>query len=62
MQRSSLPLDPQDFARQAELLIEDASLRNSLAAAGPTHAQNFSWAKHFNDIFELIESAQRGTK
>lgn len=56
------PLDPQDFARQAELLIEDASLRNSLAAAGPTHAQNFSWAKHFNDIFELIESAQRGTK
>ncbi len=51
------PLDPQDFARQAERLIEDATLRNSLAAAGPAQAQRFSWAKHFEALFRLIESS-----
>ena len=48
-------LDAEQLSAQWLKLVEDASLRHHLAAAGSQRARRFDWGRHFDELFRVAE-------
>ena len=49
------PLDAERLSAQWLKLVQDASLRDRLAGAGPRRARRFDWGRHFDELFRIAE-------
>lgn len=54
------PNDPADIAAKVQLIISDASLRESLRQKGLVQAREFTWEKCARETFQLIKQVLEG--